>query len=93
MKIKIRVGTYLNSDAQCYWISKERENKKTGKTEERRFTGYFGRIDQLLDDYFEQHIRDSKSSSLTALRKDVAAIKKEIREIAEEIKRCLTPEE
>lgn len=93
MKIKIKDGTYLNSDAQCYWISKERENKKTGKTEERRFTGYFGRIDQLLDDYFEQHIRDSKNSSLTALRKDVAAIKKEIREIAEEIKRCLTPEE
>lgn len=93
MKIKIRVGTYLNSDTQCYWISKERENKKTGETEERRFTGYFGRIDQLLDDYFEQHIRDSKSSSLTALRKDVAAIKQEIKEIAEEIKRCLTPEE
>lgn len=83
MKIKIKDGTYLNCDVQCYWISKERENKKTGETEERRFTGYFGRIDQLLDDYFEQHIRDSKSNSLTALRKD----------IAEEIKRCLTPEE
>lgn len=93
MKIKVKEGTYLNSDSQCYWISKERENKKTGETEERRFTGYFGRIDQLLDDYFEQHIRDSKSSSLTALRKEVAAVKKDIKQIAEEIKKCLTQEE
>ena len=90
MKIKIKEDTYLNSDSQCYWISKEKLNKKTGKMKERRFTGYFGKIDQLLDDYFEQHIRESKSSSLTALRKEVAAVKKDIKQIAEEIKKCLT---
>lgn len=93
MRIKVKEGIYLNSDSQCYWISKDVKNKNNNKVSERRCTGYFGKIDQLLDDYFEQRIRDSKSSSITALRKEVAAVKKEIKEITEEIKKCLTPEE
>ena len=89
MKLEIKEGTYLNSDNKCYWITKEKKNSKTEQMEEKRFTGYFGRIDQLLDDYFESHIRESKPEDIKELRSEVKAAKEEVREIGATIQKNL----
>ena len=85
MKVQLKENTFLNSDNKCYWVTKEYTDDNTGKVVEKRYTGYFGRLDYLLEDYFESHVRESNPKDIKELQKEVVSAKEEVREIGKEI--------
>lgn len=53
MKLQIGDRIYLNSDSQCYWLTQEvkvKKGKSAGKFTEKRITGYFRNLTDLLSD-------------------------------------------
>lgn len=82
MRIKLDDTHWLNSDPQCYWITKEvtvKEGKNAGSAYERRCSGYVATFAEVVDSFVECKIRESKIESFTELKKTISNIKKEVR--------------
>ena len=82
MRIKLDDTHWLNSDPQCYWITKVvtvKEGKNAGSTYERRCSGYTATFEQVVDSFIDHKIRESKIESFTQLKKTINIIKKEVR--------------
>ena len=82
MRIKLDETHWLNSDPQCYWITKVvtvKEGKNAGSTYERRCSGYVATFAEVVDSFIECKIREFKIESFTELKKTISYIKKEVR--------------
>lgn len=82
MRIKLDDTHWLNSDPQCYWITKVvtvKEGKKPGSTYERRCSGYVATFAEVVDSFIECKIRESKIESFTELKKTINSIKQEVK--------------
>lgn len=82
MRIKLDDTHWLNSDPQCYWITKVvtvKKGSKPGSTYERRCSGYVATFAQAVDSFIECKIRESKIESFTELKKAISNIKREVR--------------
>ena len=50
--MRIEIGNYVfNADRYCMWIAEKRVSEETGKTSEKRVTGYRYDFDKLLSDF------------------------------------------
>lgn len=88
MKIRIGEGIYLNSDSQCYWITQEKEVKRgnnAGKFTEKRITGYFRNLTELLSDIPERKIRECDAETMKELKGVVSRTESLVREIADKL--------
>ena len=78
MKIKLDDKHILNSDPQCYWITTT-VISEDGKEYERRVSGYYVRINDVISSYIDKKIRSSEADDFKALIKEVNALKKQIK--------------
>ena len=88
MKIRIGEGIYLNSDSQCYWITQEKEVKRgnnAGKLTEKRITGYFRNLTDLLSDIPERKIRECDAETIEKLKDVVSSTESLVREIIDKL--------
>lgn len=88
MKIQIGDRIYLNSDSQSYWITQEVEIKKgknAGKFTEKRITGYFRNITDLLSDIPERKIRECDAETIEELKDVVSRTECLVREIVDKL--------
>lgn len=88
MKIQIGDRIYLNSDSQSYWITQEVEIKKgknVGKFTEKRITGYFRNITDLLSDIPERKIRECDEETIEELKDVVSRTESLVREIVDKL--------
>ena len=88
MKIQIGERIYLNSDSQCYWITQEKEVKRgsnAGRLTEKRITGYFRNLTDLLSDIPERKIRECDAKDLDELKTLVSRVESLVREIIEKL--------
>lgn len=87
MRIKLTDTLFLNSDALNFWITEEKmkpvKDKKTGevtnKMVENNVTGYYGRIDQLLESFLDHRVNLDCCEDLQELLTAVKKAKEEIR--------------
>lgn len=82
MRIKLDDTHWLNSDPQCYWITKVvtvKKGSKPGSTYERRCSGYVATFAQAVDSFIECKIRESKIEDFTELKKTINDIKQEVK--------------
>lgn len=87
MRIKLTDTLFLNSDALNFWITEEKmkpvKDKKTGevtdKMVENNVTGYYGRIDQLLESFLDHRVNLDCCEELQELLTAVKKAKEEIR--------------
>lgn len=79
MKIKLDDSHFLISESTCCWVV-ALSKSKNGKMYERRVSGYYNSLDKCLDSYFTKHINESETSSIRALRKDIAETRNRIQE-------------
>lgn len=89
MKIKIADGYYLNSDAQCYWISREVEVKKgknAGNVTEKRVSGYYRHLTELLANFAEAKVRGADATTMCELKQAVKDTEKVVGEMTESLK-------
>lgn len=77
MKIKLDDKHYLNSDRYCYWITTEYK-AKTGKSIERRVSGYHKRFEDAVDNYIDNAIKSSSACDIRELRADIESLKETI---------------
>lgn len=90
MKIQIGERIYLNSDSQCYWITQEKEVKRgnnAGKLTEKRITGYFRNLTDLLSDIPERKIRECDAETIKELKDVVSSTESLVREIVDKLSR------
>lgn len=88
MKLQIGERIYLNSDSQCYWITQEVEIKKgknAGKFTEKRITGYFRNLTDLLSDIPERKIRECDAETMKELKGVVSSTESLVREIVDKL--------
>ena len=88
MKIQIGERIYLNSDSQCYWITQEKEVKRgsnAGRLTEKRITGYFRNITDLLSDIPERKIRECDAETMKELKDIVSRTESLVREIIDKL--------
>lgn len=88
MKIQIGERIYLNSDSQCYWITQEKEVKRgnnAGKLTEKRITGYFRNLTDLLSDIPERKIRECDAETMKELKDIVSRTESLVREIIDKL--------
>lgn len=88
MKIQIGERIYLNSDSQCYWITQEKEVKRgnnVGKLTEKRITGYFRNLTDLLSDIPERKIRECDAETMKELKGVVSSTESLVREIIDKL--------
>ena len=78
MEIKLGKNHYLICDPYCYWIEVEYKTK-TGKTARKRVSGYLRTFNEAIESCIEQKIRESESTTLTNLKKEIDQLKKEVR--------------
>lgn len=82
MRIKLDDKHWLNSDPQCYWITKVvtvEKGNNAGKTYERRCSGYVATFAQAVDSFIECKIREFKIEDFTKLKKTINDIKQEVK--------------
>lgn len=87
MKTKLTDTLFLNSDALNFWITEEKmepvKDKKTGevtnKMVKNNVTGYYGRIDQLLESFLDHRVNLDCCEELQELLTAVKKAKEEIR--------------
>ena len=77
MKIKLDDHHYLESDQYNLWVTEERTSKN-GKKYSMNVTGYYNNIEDLLNDYAGRSFMASNAKSFTALKKEMAATRKQI---------------
>lgn len=88
MKIQIGERIYLNSDSQCYWITQEKEVKRgnnAGKLTEKRITGYFRNLTDLLSGIPERKIRECDAETMKELKGVVSSTESLVREIIDKL--------
>lgn len=88
MKIQIGERIYPNSDSQCYWITQEKEVKRgnnAGKLTEKRITGYFRNLTDLLSDIPERKIRECDAETMKELKGVVSSTESLVREIIDKL--------
>ena len=88
MKIQIGERIYLNSDSQSYWITEERitqKGKNAGKVTEKRVTGYYRNIKDVIADIPERKIRECDAKDLDELKTLVSRVERLVREIMEKL--------
>ena len=88
MKIQIGDRIYLNSDSQSYWITQEKEVKRgnnAGKFTEKRITGYFRNLTDLLSDIPERKIRECDAETIEELKDVVSRTECLVREIVDKL--------
>ena len=79
MKIKLDDKHFLNSDEGCYWITVTVEAEKTGKTYERRVSGYTPTFSGAVDTFIEKRIKTAEIGDFTELVKTIEDLKAEVR--------------
>lgn len=82
MRIKLDDTHWLNSDPQCYWITKVvtvKKGKNAGSVYERRCSGYVATFAGVVDSFIECKIRESKIEDFTKLKKTINDIKQEVK--------------
>ena len=79
MKIKIDETTYLNSDSCCYWLT-QMVYPSDKKPYERRVSGYMPTFKGCVESYIENKIKSSEANKITQLKKEVTALKEEVRD-------------
>lgn len=70
MKIRLDSEHWLQSDAYCYWITKDMVSKN-GKEYESRVSGYLENLDDIVKDIVQRKIRSSEATQINELRDDV----------------------
>lgn len=82
MRIKLDDKHWLNSDPQCYWITKEvkvNKGKTAGDIVERRVSGYVATFEQAVESFIERKIKAAEIGSFKELVEEVNNLKKEVR--------------
>lgn len=67
--IKLNEDTYLIYDKYQYWMAKLRKSAKGGGEYLDRVTGFYARISDCMDDYFEHRAGEVMPETLTKLYK------------------------
>jgi len=83
MRIKLDDKHWLNSDPQCYWITKKvkvKKGKTAGTIAEKNVSGYTATFAQAVDSFIEKRIRAAEIASFTELVEEVNNLKKEVRD-------------
>lgn len=78
MKIKLDETTYFNSDSCCYWLT-QMVYPSDKKPYERRVSGYMPTFGKCVESYIENKIKSSEAVKITQLKKEIEALKKEVR--------------
>ena len=77
MRIKLDDNHYLLGDKFCCWIvcivSRE------GKEYEKAVSGYYPTFGMAVENYIENRIQGEKITSLTALKNEIKALKKQVK--------------
>ena len=66
MKIRLDKEYWLNSDKYCWWITKDRINKK-GEVVEKNLTGYFPHLEDCLKEALRVRIKTADVTTLEDL--------------------------
>ena len=78
MKIILDDTYTLKGDAYCCWITEKRVTEE-GKEYEEPVSGYYPTFGMAMEGYIERKIRGDKVTSLTALKREIAEIKKQVK--------------
>lgn len=81
MRIKLDDKHWLNSDSQCYWITREvkiTKGKGAGSTVERRVSGYTATFAQAVDTFIEKKIKTAEIGDFSELVKIIDEVKNEV---------------
>lgn len=87
-RIELGERIYLNWDNQCYWLTQEGEVKKgknAGKFTEKRITGYFRNLTDLLSDIPERKLRECDAETIEELKGVVSRTESLVREIIDKL--------
>lgn len=79
MKIKLDDKHYLNSEEGCYWITVIVQAEKSGKTYERRVSGYVATFSEAVNSFIEKRIKTAEIGDFTQLVKAIEDLKVEVR--------------
>lgn len=81
MRIELDEKHWLNSDAQCYWISglvKIKKGKTAGNVVEQRLSGYTRTFAQAVDSFIEAHLRTAEIDNFAKLAETIEDLKKTV---------------
>ena len=82
MRIRLGKKYWLNSDSQCYWITKDEKitkGKNKGDTSETLCSGYTATFEQCVDTFIDKQIKKAEINDFTKLVKEIEKLKKEVR--------------
>ena len=78
MKVKLDEMTYLNSDSCCYWLT-QMVYPSDKKPYERSVSFYIPYFKGCVDSFIENKIKSSEAVKITQLKKEIEALKQEVR--------------
>ena len=78
MKIDLGNGYWLRSDALNLWVTQERVVKEKGTVYEATVSGYHRNIPDLMADFIDRKIGESKATSIKELEKEIRKIKRTV---------------
>lgn len=78
MKIKLDDTHTLKGDTYCCWLTEKRVTEE-GKEYEEAVSGYYPTFGMAMENYIERKIRNDKVTSLIALKREIAEIKKQVK--------------
>lgn len=78
MDIRLDDNHKLKGDTFCCWIVCEVVSK--GKVYERPVSGYYPTFGMAVENYIENKIQGEKITSLTALKNEIRALKKQVKD-------------
>lgn len=78
MKIILDDTHTLKGDTYCCWLTEKRVTEE-GKEYEEPVSGYYPTFGMAMEGYIERKIRGDKVTSLTALKKEIAEIKRQVK--------------
>ena len=83
-KIDIGGGYWLVRDPFCCWVVRKGKTK-TGKTYEKRVSGYCATIEDALTSFSVHHTREIDARSIKVLIKEIQSLKSAVKEWAEAV--------
>lgn len=78
MRIKLDDNHYLLGDKFCCWIVCVVASK--GKPYEKPVSGYYPTFGMAVENYIERKIQGEKITSITALKNEIRALKKQVKD-------------
>lgn len=78
MKIILDDTHTLKGDTYSCWITEKGVNEE-GKEYEKRVSGCYPTFGMAMESYIERKIKSDKVTSLTALKKEIAEIKRQVK--------------